>query len=148
MVLVASMIRKIVIVGKLMKITVCIRVMVVMAVMEPTQGTPWLTLLVFMVMVVGMAMVMAMEVKCSTWAMELAVIAIWVVAMVLLRLLLMEVENLMETEITAQVVAKEMGLMVLGQIDTILIKSRTSGCCKDSSFCKKMFFFFLYSLKE
>lgn len=95
-----------------MKITIC---MVVMAVMEPTPGTPWLMPpLDFMVTVVGMAMVMvmAMEAKCLTLAMELAVIAIWVVAMVLLRQLLMEVGKLMETATVAQVVAEEMGAMV------------------------------------
>lgn len=94
-----------------MKITIC---MVVMAVMEPTLGTPWLMPLDFMVTVVGMAMamVMAMEAKCLTLAMELAVIAIWVVAMVLLRQLLMEVEELTETATVARAVAEEMGPMV------------------------------------
>lgn len=94
-----------------MKITICIRVM---EVMEPTPGTPWLMPLDFMVTVVGMGMVMvmAMEVKCLTLAMELAVIAIWVVAMVLLRQLLMEVGKFMETATVAQAVAEATGPMV------------------------------------
>lgn len=130
-----------------MKITICMAVMVAMAVMDPTQGTPWLTPLDFMVTVVGMAMVMAMEVKCSTLAMEPAVIAIWVVAMVLLLLLLMEVERLMQTATVAQAMAEEMGLMVQGRVDTILIRSKNFRLFQ-TLICKKMVFSFLCSFEE